>query len=234
MTSAHEASTMGRMPHPQVSRMVEDYLTLIWKAYEWPDSSPSTTDLATSLGVTAPTVSANLKKLARDGLIAYEPYGAIELTPTGRSIAVEIVRRHRIIETYLVQALGLSWDQVHVEADRLEHAVSDLVLDRMDAVVGHPRSDPHGDPIPDKDGRVARTESKLLSRCEPGEQVRVIRVSDRHPDVLRFLVSKAIEVGSEIEVVAVTAGAGVLQIRVAGSVVDLPLAAADQIRVAEG
>src|SRR5699024_10448184 len=89
--------------------------------------------------------SANLKKLARDGYIDYEPYGQITLTEQGRSIAVEIVRRHRIVETYLVEALGLSWDQVHAEADRLEHAVSILVLERMNAALGHPDRDPHGD-----------------------------------------------------------------------------------------
>ena len=122
---------MTIMPRPAVTRMVEDYVTLIWKAYEWPGGRPATTEMAEQLGVTASTVSANLKKLARDGYIDYEPYGQIVLTDVGRQIAVEIVRRHRIVESYLVEALGLTWDQVHDEADRLEHAVSDLVLERM-------------------------------------------------------------------------------------------------------
>lgn len=129
---------MTGMPHPAVTRVVEDYVTLIWKAHEWPGGTPTTSDLAAQLGVTPSTVSANLKKLARDGFIDYEPYGSINLTETGQAIAVEIVRRHRILETYLVRELGVAWDQVHDEADRLEHAVSDLVLDRMAEALGHP------------------------------------------------------------------------------------------------
>ncbi len=105
------------MKRSPATRMVEDYVTLIWKAHEWPGGEPSTTDLAAQLGVTPSTVSANLKRLARDGLISYEPYGPIELTDDGRAIAIDIVRRHRIVETYLVEHLELSWDQVHDEAN---------------------------------------------------------------------------------------------------------------------
>src|SRR5690625_7224435 len=129
---------MAIMPRPALTRMVEDYVVLIWKAHEWPGGRPTTTDLAERLAVTASTVSANLKKLARDGYIDYEPYGQITLTEQGRSIAVEIVRRHRIVETYLVEALGLSRDQVHAAADRLERAVSELVRERISTASATP------------------------------------------------------------------------------------------------
>nr|WP_225984015.1 metal-dependent transcriptional regulator [Epidermidibacterium keratini] len=215
----------------RVTRMVEDYVTLIWKAVEWPGGTPSTTDLADQLGVTASTVSANLKKLARDGYIEYEPYGRIELTDTGREVAIEIVRRHRILETYLVEQLGLSWDQVHDEADRLEHAVSDLVLERMDAVLGHPRKDPHGDPIPDSDGITVRDDSLPLSDIDPDTTVEVARISDRSPDVLRYLEKRGIAVGSQVRVVEVSRAASALQATVDGAPVELSLHAASAIRV---
>lgn len=200
------------MPDAPVTRMVEDYVTLIWKAYEWPGSEPSTTDLAASLGVTPSTVSANLKRLGRDGFIAYEPYGAIALTPLGRGIAVGVVRRHRIIETYLVERLGLSWDEVHDEADRLEHAVSDLMLKRMDAELGHPRADPHGDPIPSIDGEIDSPDALRLLDAAPGDRVRVLRVSDRQPDVLRYLSAKGIGIGAELTLVDASRATGIVRL----------------------
>lgn len=214
------------------SRMVEDYLTLIWKAFEWPGASPSTTELAAMLGVTPSTVSANLKKLARDGWIEYEAYGPVALTARGREVAIQIVRRHRIIETFLVRRLGLSWDQVHDEADRLEHSVSDLVLDRMDADLGHPTEDPHGDPIPVLGVEPRTGASHLLAEVEAGRRVRVIRVADRHADVLRYLSEKSITIGSVIDVVERSDLAGSIVVRRDGELVELTTAAATQIRVA--
>ena len=133
--------------------------------------------MAASLGVTLSTVSANLKRLAREGLIRYEPYGAIELTEQGEQIALQMVRRHRLIETFLVQQLGYPWDQVHDEADRLEHAVSDTLMDRIDALLGYPEIDPHGDPIP-RQGSAPAISATLLSGCAPGELVQIVRISD--------------------------------------------------------
>lgn len=214
--------------------MVEDYVTLIWKAFEWPGGRPATTDLAEQLGVTASTVSANLKKLARDGYIDYEPYGLITLTEAGRQIAVEIVRRHRIVETYLVEALGLTWDQVHDEADRLEHAVSDLVLERMNAALGDPDRDPHGDPIPDIDGRTAQFPSRRLEESEPGVEVTVVRVSDRSPELLRYLTGRGIVIGARLQVRSVSAAASSITVNIGGDDVELALDAAEAIRVAPG
>ena len=220
---------MGAMPHPEVSRTTEDYLTLVWKAYEWPDSRPTTSDLAAALGVTKSTVSANLKKLARDGFIAYEPYGAIELTDAGRAIAIDIVRRHRIIETYLVQRLDLGWDEVHDEADALEHSVSDLVLERMDAALGHPDVDPHGDPIP-RDG-VTPPLTRPLGELAAGAVATVARISDRHPDVLRYLHGKGVVPGARLAVLEPAGAAGSARVEVGGAATELSLAAVDAVRV---
>lgn len=222
---------MTIMPRPAVTRMVEDYVTLIWKAYEWPGGRPATTDLAEQLGVTASTVSANLKKLARDGYIDYEPYGQIVLTDAGRRTAVEIVRRHRIVETYLVEGLGLTWDQVHEEADRLEHAVSDLVLERMNAALGDPDRDPHGDPIPDAQGHTASFPSRRLEETTPGEEVSVVRVSDRSPELLRYLTDRGIVIGTRLTVTAISSAASSIAVDIDGESVELALDAAEAIRV---
>lgn len=159
---------MARMGSERVGRVAEDYLTLIWKAEEWPDDPATTTGIAARVGVNASTVSANLKKLARDGLIDYEAYGSVALTDAGRAIAVAVVRRHRILETYLAERLGYTWDEVHDEADHLEHAVSDTLLARMDEELGHPQVDPHGDPIPAEDGTVAPIDAVPLRDCPTG------------------------------------------------------------------
>ena len=188
----------------RVSKMTEDYLQIIWKAQEWPDGSVSTNEIAEALAVTPSSVSANLKKLARDGLIDYEPYGSIGLTPAGHEIAILVVRRHRVLETYLVERLGLGWDEVHQEAHTLEHAVSDFVLDRMDQVLGHPAVDPHGDRIPRADGsierNVERNSAVRLSEIDPGAHGRVIRISDHEPEILQYLEERQISVGTHVHV----------------------------------
>lgn len=216
---------------PVVSRVIEDYVTLIWKVYEWPGGEATTTDLAERLGVTPSTVSGNLKKLARDGFIVYEPYGRIELTDQGRRLAIGLVRRHRLIETYLVEQLGLRWDQVHDEADRLEHAISDLVLSRMDEVLGHPTRDPHGDPIPDMQGRIAEDRSVPLVQAPTGVPVLVSRVSDRSPDVLRYLQERAVTIGTTMELVDVNPAVSAVRVSVDQAPVELSFTVADTIRV---
>ena len=181
-----------------VSKMVEDYLKIIWKAEEWPGGSVSTNEIAAILGVTPSSVSANLKKLARDGFIDYEPYGSITLTREGREIAVRMVRRHRVLESFLVECLGFGWDEVHPEAEALEHAISDRVLDRMDQVLGYPDRDPHGDPIPRADGTVERNPAARLSEIDPGAVGRVVRISDREPEILRYLEERQIMLGTAV------------------------------------
>ncbi|MBL3700740.1 metal-dependent transcriptional regulator [Leucobacter luti] len=222
------------MRSPAVTRMVEDHLMLIWKAYEWPGGEPSTTELAARLRVTPSTVSANLKKLARDGFIEYEPYGSIVLTDEGHRIAVATVRRHRIIETFLAQQLGLSWDLVHDEADRLEHAVSDLVLDRMNDAIGAPTVDPHGDPIPAADGTMPPDLSRAITELPVGASCTVTRVSDRSPEVLRLLTERGVTVGATVEVRAVNLPAEMIELSFGARRIELSLAAAAAIRVSPG
>lgn len=217
------------MPRPPVSKVVEDYVTLIWKAYEWADVAPQTTELAGRLGVTPSTVSANLKKLAREGWVVYEAYGPVTLTPAGDAVAREVVRRHRIIETYLVQRLGLGWDQVHAEADELEHSVSDLVLTAMEKQLGYPTRDPHGDPIPTVEGVVHSVEATRLTDAAAGYVGSIARVADRHPDVLRYLDEKGLRLDTTLTVTRTSSAAGIILVSANGRSVELPLTVADAI-----
>ncbi len=223
---------MRKMGSPAVTRVVEDYVTLIWKAFEWPDGGPTTTELAAQLDVTPSTVSSTLKKLARDGFIEYEPYGAISLTDAGRRVALRIVRRHRLLETYLARALHVPWDEVHAEADRLEHVISDTLLERMDAVLGHPVRDPHGHPIPDVTGAVVTEPDQALADVAPGMQARITRVSDRSSELLRYLESLGLTVGVQVRVETVSAAADAVTITVDGEPAQLSTVAAAALRVA--
>lgn len=223
---------MVKVAGHEVTRVAEDYLTLIWKANEWPDDGrrPTTTDLAASLGVTLSTVSANLKKLARERLIHYEPYGAIALTDEGERIALAVVRRHRLLETYLVEQLGFPWDQVHDEADRLEHAASDRLIDRIDAVLGYPDVDPHGDPIP-RQGSPRAIPARLLTSCETGQTVQIVRVSDANSDILRFLTDRSIAVGSVLQVSSAMSSMGLMAVRYQSETIELSAPIATAIHV---
>ncbi|PSR59622.1 DtxR family transcriptional regulator, partial [Nocardia sp. MDA0666] len=139
---------------PSLSSVAQDYLKVIWSAQEWSQEKVSTKLLAERIGVSASTVSEAVRKLADQGLVEHARYGAITLTDNGRRAAVAMVRRHRLIETFLVSELGYGWDEVHDEAEVLEHAVSETLVERIDAKLGHPDRDPHGDPIPSVDGAV--------------------------------------------------------------------------------
>lgn len=220
----------------ETSRVAEDYVTLIWKAGEWPDDGrkATTSDLAASLGVTLSTVSANLKKLAREELIHYEPYGTISLSEEGERMAVDVVRRHRLIETFLVEHLGYRWDEVHDEADRLEHAASDLLIERIDATLGHPEVDPHGDPIPQA-GAMGRADgpvtARILTRCEIGQTVQVVRVSDTNPDVLRFLADRGIRVGSTLQIVTPMTATGLMTVQSEDQAIEMSLPIAGAVHV---
>lgn len=222
---------MMAQPTSDVGRMAQDYLTVVWKSYEWPGGRPATTDIADRLGVTPSTVSANLKRLARDGLVDYEPYGTVTLTTRGEEIAVALVRRHRIIETYLVQRLGLGWDEVHTEADLLEHAVSDVVLARMDEALGYPDVDPHGDAIPRDIVRRPGAELVPLTSVALGTDVEVVRVSDRSAVILRYLADKDIRPGARLLVLSGGEQTGAVRLRHASTDVELSTTAADAVWV---
>jgi len=190
------------MSIPALSTMTEDYLKVIWKAHEWSDRGITTNEIAAELGVAASSVSGNLGKLAREGYLDYEPYGPIRLNPRGEAVAVGMVRRHRIIETYLVEMHGYGWDEVHAEAEVLEHAISDRLLNLWDDALGNPLQDPHGDPIPRRDGTVLRPDGRRLHALAPGETASVLRVSDHDPDLLRYLADLGVVVGTNWRVVA--------------------------------
>lgn len=189
MTSVSELSTSS-----------QNYLKAIWGLAEWSDEPVTTSALAERVGVRQSTVSEALRRLVEQGLITHAPYGAITLSPTGRSHAVEMVRRHRLLETFLVEVLDYRWDQVHDEAEHLEHAVSDFMIERIDDRLGRPRRDPHGDPIPSALGEVERPEAVLLSTVEPDSRVRVERISDADPGLLQHLEHRGIGIGTIVRI----------------------------------
>jgi DtxR family Mn-dependent transcriptional regulator len=139
-----------------------------------------------------------VKKLGEQGLVEHAPYASIMLTPAGRTAALRMVRRHRLIETWLVEEFGYSWDEVHDEAEILEHALSDRLLDAIDVQLGRPGRDPHGDPIPSADGALPVAEGLLLADCAPGLRGRIVRISDRDPAVLRRLADDGIGVDAVV------------------------------------
>ena len=182
------------------SSTVEDYLKVIYSHTEWQETPITGSQLAARLGLVPSSVTEMIKKLASQGLVRHAPYGAITLTDAGRAEALRMVRRHRLVETWLVDGFGYSWDEVHDEAEVLEHALSDRLLAAIDAQLGHPRRDPHGDPIPDADGVVVRPDAVLATELPAGTRGRVARISDRDPEVLRRLREERIDLDTVVEV----------------------------------
>jgi DtxR family transcriptional regulator, Mn-dependent transcriptional regulator len=177
---------------------IEDYVKVIYGHTEWQSEPITTTELAARLSLAASSVTEMVKKLVAMGLVNHEPYGAIELTPDGTALALRMVRRHRLIETWLVNHVGYSWDEVHDEAEVLEHAMSDRLLDAIDDQLGNPTRDPHGDPIPSRDGRVAPVEAVVLRDLPVGASGTVTRISDREPLLLRRLEAHNVPLDSTI------------------------------------
>ncbi|MFG6503843.1 metal-dependent transcriptional regulator [Microbacterium sp. P05] len=205
------------------SPAVDDYLKTIYHHTEWQDERITPSQLAAVLGLAPSSVTEMVKKLAAQGLVTHRPYGPVALTDTGRLRAAAVIRRHRLIETWLVEEFGYGWHEVHDEAEVLEHTVSDRLLDGIDARLGRPRFDPHGDAIPDAAGVVHREEFVLLADAAPGHRGRVLRVSDRDPELLRALVDAGIEVGIDVEV----RGEGT--VRLAEADLPLPPGASDAV-----
>jgi DtxR family Mn-dependent transcriptional regulator len=214
------------------SSSIEDYVKVIYGFTEWQDKPITSSQLAQRLGVANSSVSEMVRKLKDQGLVDHNPYSAISLTPAGNRLALSMVRRHRLIETYLVQELGYSWDEVHDEAELLEHAVSDTFIERMAAKLGDPRRDPHGDPIPTADGAVLMPEAHLLGELDPGHTGRITRISDENPDLLRYLAAEKIDLDAAVEVMGRKPFGGALVVRInnAGRTRDYDLA--DEITAA--
>ncbi|WP_193597258.1 metal-dependent transcriptional regulator [Microbacterium sp. YJN-G] len=204
------------MPSPAF----DDYLKTVYSHTEWQDSPIMPSQLAAALSIAPSSVTEMVKKLAAAGLISHVPYGAVRLTDAGRDRALQMLRRHRLIETWLVREFGYAWHEVHDEAEVLEHTISDRLLDAIDERLGRPRFDPHGDAIPDAEGGVQREPFVLLADAPAGHTGRVLRVSDRDPELLQALEDAGVSVGCEI---AVTGADGIL---LDGRPADLPDGAA--------
>lgn len=200
----------------ELSSSSQNYLKAVWSLQEWSDEPVTASTLASRVGVKLSTASDAVRKLREQGFLDHTPYGAMTLTPRGRELAVAMVRRHRLIESFLVQVLGYRWDQVHDEAESLEHAVSDFMVDRIDEHLGFPRRDPHGDPIPRPDGSVHRLDAVLLTGLPEGALVRVERISDEDPELLQFFASHGIGVGTELETRTAAPWSGAIEVRVSG------------------
>jgi DtxR family Mn-dependent transcriptional regulator len=182
-----------------LTEAVEDYLKTIFKLSGRGEPT-ATSVLAERLGVAPPTVSAMIKRLAGHGLLRRLSGHRVELTEHGMAHALDVVRRHRLIEEFLFRVLGVPWDEVHVEADALEHAVSDRLIERIDAYLGRPTHDPHGDPIPTADGEHVERWDLPLTRAQPGDRFEVARVSDRDGEILRYLGELGIRPGVVLRV----------------------------------
>jgi DtxR family Mn-dependent transcriptional regulator len=193
---------MAAQQLPEITPPIEDYLKVIYTLIrERGEERASTSAISDRMEVSAASATNMMQKLADMRLVEYVPYRGVSLTEAGEKIALEVIRHHRLIELYLAEALGYSWDAVHDEAERLEHVISEEFEDRIDAMLGHPTTDPHGDPIPPKTGRPPEGTSRRLSDVEIGESVIVRRVSDRNGDFLRQLASLKLVPGTRVRIV---------------------------------
>lgn len=192
---------------------VENYLKAIYAlSREAPTGEAAMTRIATLVGVTTGTATTMVKKLTAAKLVRYERFGGVKLTPKGDRAAVDILRRHRLIETFLVETLKLDWSVVHAEAERLEHAISPTVLEALDRHLGHPSVDPHGDPIPDSQGGVREGQGKSLTDFAAGVRIRVCRIVDQNQQFLAFIAKYGLKPGAIAKVVASDAPAQALQV----------------------
>jgi DtxR family Mn-dependent transcriptional regulator len=192
--------TPARRAIPALTRQAEDYLKVIYEIERDGDTAP-TTAIAERLGIAPASVSGMVRRLARQGLVAVERYRGAKLTARGRRVALQMIRRHRILESYLVTRLGFGWDGVHDEAERLEHAASATLIDAMAAALGNPVVDPHGAPIPRADGTVDDARLRTLDDLAVGATARVARMSDRDPALLRYLGELGILPGVSLRLV---------------------------------
>lgn len=188
-----------RSPQPPLTRSVEDYLKSVFHLTSQ-GGFATTSDIAEMLEVAPPSVSGMMKRLSETGLIEHVPYRGVQLTPQGRRAALQMIRRHRILESYLTSKLGFDWGDVHVEAERLEHAVSEKLIERMAEALGSPRYDPHGAPIPTAAGEIEEAELITLAAAPVGTTVILRQVGDEKPDRLRYLADQGLTPGARLHV----------------------------------
>jgi DtxR family Mn-dependent transcriptional regulator len=199
---------------------VENYLKAIYQLSDASGGAP-TGELARRLKITPGSVTLMLQRLAEAGLVKYAAHQGVRLTKKGQRVAIRVVRNHRLIELYLTNTLGLPWDEVHEEAENLEHAVSDRLVARIDEYLGHPDRDPHGDPIPDTDGKMRTREGTPLAECAAKTPFMLLRVPDRSPEFLRYLRDGGLIVGAKGTVRENQSSAGIVTVEVGGRQVSL-------------
>ncbi len=215
------------------SLTIENYVKTIHELCARQSRRPAATgQIASAMGVSPGTVTSMLKTLSDSGMVQYTPYEGVRLTASGRALARRVLRRHRLIELFLAKTLRLSWDEVHDEAENMEHAVSDLLIDRIDAYLGYPKSDPHGDPIPQSDGSLPAADSSSLFQCERGTRFRLIRVMDQEPPFLRYLDEVGLPLGVEGRVVENRADMGVVTIEAGRRETTLARESAEKLLIA--
>ncbi len=215
------------------TRSQEDYLKALYNLHG--DSRPvPTRELAHRLGISSPSVSEMVTRLTAQGLVEHDRYRGQQLTREGRKVALELVRHHRLLEMFLVQVLGYSWDEVHEEAERLEHVISERMEQRIFELLGRPELDPHGHAIPTRAGKVRPVSERPLSECRAGERVIVQGVSDDDPARLRELERRGLLPGTHVDVVAESAYEGPIEVRMKGRRVSVPLGLARALFVERG
>src|SRR5436309_5101594 len=198
------------------SSTVENYLKAIYQGQSTLDPGErlvSMGQVAAALRVAPGTATTMVKALAESGLAEYEPYSGVRLTAAGEKLAGLVLRRHRLVELFLVQVMGMSWAEVHDEAEQLEHVVSERLIDRIDDMLGRPTHDPHGDPIPTPEGAIAARHLESLLTCPVGLPLRVTRIADQDPAFLRFIESNDLKPGQPVEVETRDAAADSVRLR---------------------
>ena len=214
-----------------LSSTVENYLKELFLLDPNGVKEVATGELAKSLDVTPGSATSMIKSLAQSGLVEHRPHYGVKLTEQGRSQAVHVVRRHRIVELFLVKILGMDWSEVHKEAEQLEHVVSDEVIAKMDDLLGHPTHDPHGDPIPSPDGTLPVRTLQLLSFCKRGDSVSIARIGNQDTSFLKFAEDNGLLLGKTIEITNRNETADSITIQSQGKELVLGLAAARRIEV---
>ena len=209
-----------RAPHFADSA-AEDYLKTIYSHTEWQPEPITPSELASRLGLAASSVTGMVKKLAASGLVTHVPYGAVTLTADGLATALRMVRRHRLIETWLVEEFDYGWDEVHEEAEVLEHAMSDRLLEAINERLGSPLRDPHGDPIPCADGSIQRPDAVLLFDAPENFSGNVVRISDRDPELLSYLMRSGVVLDTTLTVIERRPFGGALAVRTSEVELDL-------------
>jgi DtxR family transcriptional regulator, Mn-dependent transcriptional regulator len=211
---------------------VENYLKHVLLLSEGGEALVSMGALAGALEVVPGTVTTMVKALADEGLVEHQPRQGVRLTDTGRRMALNVLRKHRLIETFLVNVLKMDWSKVHEEAEQLEHAISDEVLDRLDALLGHPEADPHGDPIPSRQGKMSSQVYATLATCTANRAVRIVRVTEQSVEFLRFAEQNGLQPGTLLRVSDRNLTAGLVTLRKStGRPLALSVAAAGKILV---